>query len=154
MADDNYQCNSLLASALKVEERSKENTFLSNESCWRLSFDSYGKFMSRGIFLRTTTRQTVCFHLPLSLLNETAKGQSFRLKVDEDPNVSFDRYRILESWWTWLPKISSVTVFLHLLSRLKNEAKELLFCQTKVVGDSLSIATENSVPGNLLADNY
>ena len=68
------------------------------------------------------------------------------MKVVEDL-LSFDSYLNLVSRWTWLPTISSVTVFLHLLWKLKNEAKKLLFFQTKVVGDSLLIATENSCPG-------
>ena len=42
--------------------------------------------------------KAVCFHLSLSLLNETPKGQSFRLKVVEDPKVLFDRCRNLVSW--------------------------------------------------------
>ena len=49
-------------------------------------------------FLRKTTRKSVCFHLSLSLLNETPKRQSSRMKVVEDVKLSFHCYRILVSW--------------------------------------------------------
>ena len=64
-----------------------------------------------------------CFHLSLSLLNETPKRQTFQIKVVEDLKLSFDSYQILVSLWTLLPTVSSVKVVLYLLSKSSNEAK-------------------------------
>ena len=58
----------------------------------------------------------------------------------------FDSYRILVFWWTRLPTTSSVTVVLYLLSNYGTKQRDYFF-QTKVVGDSRSIATENFCPG-------
>ena len=98
-------------------------------------------------FLRTTTRKTVCFHLSLSLLNETSKRQPSRMKVVEDVKLSFHCNRILVSWWTLLSTLSSIKVFLHPLSKLWNEAKQLQHFSNEIVEDPHSIATKTSCPG-------
>ena len=109
-------------------------------------FDSYRNLMSRGSICGRLLEKTVCLHLSLSLLNETSKWYSSRMKVVWDLKLSFDRYQNLVSRRTWLPTISRVTVFLRLLSKYRTKRRNYFF-QTKVVGDSLLIATENSCPG-------
>ena len=68
------------------------------------------------VFLRTTTRKTICVQSS-SLLSETPRRQSLRRKVVYDLKLSFDSYRILVSLWTLLSTVSSITVFLCRLSK-------------------------------------
>ena len=49
-------------------------------------------------FSRQLPEKTVCFHLSLSLLYETPKMQSSRLKVVEDIKLLFNSYQILITW--------------------------------------------------------
>ena len=90
--------------------------------------------MSLGKTCGELLEKTLCLHLSLSLLNESPKGQSSRLKVVEDLQLSFDSYRNLVSPSKRLPTTSSVTV------------KDITFFQPIVVRDSRLIATETSCP--------
>ena len=90
-------------------------------------FDSYRNLMSRGSICGRLLEKTACFHLSLSLLNETSKWYSSRMKVVWDLKLSFDRYQNLVSRRTWLPTISRVTVFLRLLSKYRTKRRNYLF---------------------------
>ena len=98
IAADTKQNNSFRA-CIQIIERDIELTFFQKkdvtDSCLIATKNS-----CLGSILRTTTRETVCFRLSLSLLKETPKQQFSRMKGIEDIQLLFVSYRIriLVSW--------------------------------------------------------
>ena len=78
VAVDNWQCNSLHASALKVIERSKEITFFLTKVVRDTRSIATETLCPAEVFLRTTTRKTVCL-LPsvVKLVQRNTKAAIF-----------------------------------------------------------------------------
>ena len=97
MAADNYQRNSRLVSAIKGIEQSKDMTIFFQMKIVEDSRSIASETSFPGTTFSANYQKTVCFHLMSSLLDETPKRPSLRMKVVEDLKLLYDRYRNLVS---------------------------------------------------------
>ena len=91
------QFQSLFAPALQTIERDIELTFFQKKVSRGSRLIATETLCPWKSFRGQLLEETVCLHLSLSLLNETPKYHSSRLKVVEDLQLSFDSYQNLVS---------------------------------------------------------
>ena len=132
----------------------QKSTFFSNEDVKDPGSIAPGTACAGTMFCEQLPEKTVCFYLMSSLLNETRKRPSLRMKVVEDLKLSYDRYRNLVSQRTWLPTFSSVALFMHLLSNFGTKQRNYFFFQTKLLKTLARWLPEPHVQVQCFANNY